>query len=226
MALSKPLYPITEFDEAKHCTKHYEFEEDYEDVEALNLDIETCLRLHRVRSFTVTREEFQQIAMVALGKETDLMTLSCRIRQTLRYFVQDISDKRCHIFCRNSFGICATKMALIDRLLSEKYGKERDEYRQMVDFIRHLFDICDVEDDIKILQDSFRIPKCEEHEECRKVGKLLRFKKIDEDNGGGMNFYSTCCDKPECTDFTRQLNIVRTKKSGELKRCEIRMKIK
>lgn len=165
--------------------------------------------------------------MVALGKETDLMTLSCRIRQTLRYFVQDISDKRCHIFCRNSFGICATKMALIDRLLSEKYGKERDEYRQMVDFIRHLFEICDVEDDIsKLLQESFRIPRCEEHEECRKVAELLRFKKIDEDNETRMKYYSTCCDQPECTDFTRQLYIVTTKKSDELKRCEIRLKTK
>lgn len=135
MALSKPKYPITELDEARDCAMYYTYTEQEQDLKSINLTLESCLRIHRIGSFTVTRQEYQGIAKVALGHEDNLMTLSCRIRQVLRYFVQDPTKMKNHIFCRNSFGICATKFALIDRLISEKYGKDRDEYTQMVDFV-------------------------------------------------------------------------------------------
>lgn len=194
------------------------------DLQSINSVIEASLRRHRVGSFTVTPQEYRQIAKIALGQETDLMTLSCRIRQTLRYFDEDVTRVRNHIFCRNSLGICATKFALIDRLIREKRGPNRDSQTQKIDFVKFLFETCDVTENIfTLLHESFRIPRCKEHEECVQVDRLLKFDTVNAQCGQEMFFYSSCCTSKDCYDFTKQYIV--SKDPEETKRCEVIIKL-
>lgn len=221
------MYPLTELDELKFKTEYFTFTGEEEiDIQSINSIIETSLRRHRIGSFTVTPQEYRQIGKIALGQETDLMTLSCRIRQTLRYFDdEDVTRVRNHIFCRNSLGICATKFALIERLIKEKRGPNRDSQTQKIDFVKFLFETCDVTENIfTLLHESFRIPRCKEHEECVQVNKLLQFDTVDAQCEQEMFFYSSCCMSKDCYDFTKQY-IVSENPEETPKRCEVRIKL-
>ena len=180
-----------------------------EDCIFTRLHLENCWTKHRLGGPFFTHEEFQTLKHI-VNTSYDPLQAPCRVRETCKFFYTYIVTHRrakdfvnthpSSIVARNSLGLTNKSLK---RFADERYVRRNEPkwnvYSISLYFISFLWKSALLRTEEYIKENCFRLPRCDEHKECKEVKKWLN-KKLKK--GTADKNYFTCCNEPDCREFT------------------------
>lgn len=157
--------------------------------------IDGIIQHHQVGGLYITQHEFDRLRAIWEGHLT-WMQLPCRLAEIAGRFTRMGASHCRHEttfnLCRLSMGLRSDQMDLLYVCFQEE---KRQEEKDEIDlFVRWLLQKCTIKEEHYILEHSFIVPYCNDHDMCKLfhgMNRLLERKSIR----------FCCCAKENCDEF-------------------------